>query len=69
MIIDLTEEQVAALQPMQDKIHRMFSEGAPGVMLAQVMPNSGEMSVRLIEHDKALKIQEIIGEIQVGETF
>jgi hypothetical protein len=58
--IDLYEEQAAELEPIMLEAKAAADAGVPGFIAAQVF--GGSMCVFFIDHERALKFQELMGQ-------
>ena len=70
--IVLTVHQLAELADQQAELARMVNDdGKQGLLLAQVRPLSGSMTVAVVEHDVAQKIVDLVwrrcGNNQAGD--
>ena len=65
-LVELTDEQMEQLAPFFDVIAELDEAGTPGMFVAQVF--ALKMRVGIVPHDRALKIQEIMGG-EVGATL
>ena len=61
IIIDLTEDQIREITPLLNKIKELDVGGNPGMLLAQIY--SDHMAVGIINHERAVKFQEISGNV------
>ena len=61
--IELTEEQKVKLFPIQDKLMKSNRLGKPDMVIAQVLFTGRDAVavVGIIDHEKALKIQNALG--------
>lgn len=66
-IIYLTIAQQAALAEEHEKLCAMGDDNAPGMMIAQIFGD--HMRVAVIDHQKALAIQEALGKKHIGKII
>ena len=58
--IDLTEEQMKALKPLQREIERAFAEGDQPALLAQVFPLQAVAEVRFIDGNTGEELKKVL---------
>jgi hypothetical protein len=63
--IELTDDQLAAIEPVRQKVSEAANAGAPGMLLAQII--NGEMKVFFANQFQASQFQRAMG-TRVGKT-
>lgn len=63
--VHLDDEQTAQIKPMLRLVREASDAGKPGFLCAQVFAD--EMFVFFIDHERALKFQELMGQ-KVGQA-
>ena len=58
--VELTEVQMQDMQLEIDKTLAAGRDGSPGILLAQIKIADEKMKVMFIEHEKGLKMQDLI---------
>jgi hypothetical protein len=62
LVVQLTPEQDAEIQPLMEQIRKMGDEGKPGMLVAQVFP--GHMRLGVVSNERAQQIAAAGGPIR-----
>ena len=54
LVLDLTQDQIKAVEPLMDKLRDMAADGKPGICAAQVFPD--HMRVGIITHEAGVEM-------------
>jgi len=68
MRVELTQDQLAAMDSITSKMMAASKDNAPGMMMAQIYPRDGAMVVGFIGHEKSMRIQAAIDTISIGSS-
>ena len=64
--LTLSRNQIDALDNQQQQVEDSFSQGKPGIILAQVRPDQRSAEVLFIEHETAKKIIRLLSKNKKG---
>lgn len=59
IVLELTVEQQAAVEPFMDRLRKMAEQGKAGICAAQVFPD--HIRIGILSHDKAKEAVEAAG--------